>query len=168
MGLGRRGLASARAFAQSRAGAGGATGDARRAPAIELERRSQLFLAEPKRCSLADPRLKARIVELPGGAGLAALLEAEAPAFFVALEAEGLPGRFEDSGFHLGPGERRLVRFLPAAAGSEARDAAPGAALRNGAAAGTQAGAGAQAAAAPQAAKLAAALRVMHLRSSFD
>ncbi|HRY73837.1 MAG TPA: hypothetical protein P5165_11495, partial [Spirochaetia bacterium] len=109
----------AAAGAQSRAGAEGA----RRDQAIELDRRSQLFLSEPKRCALADPRLAARVVELQDGAGLAALLEAEAPAFYVALEAEGLPGRFEDSGFHLGPGERRLVRFLPAAAGNGERDA---------------------------------------------
>ncbi|MBL8968637.1 MAG: glycoside hydrolase family 2 protein [Spirochaetaceae bacterium] len=109
------------------------------------ERRATLFLTEPKKCALADPRLESRIVTLGGGAGAPAGLGVEliaaAPAFFVKLEAEGLAGRFEDSGFHLAAGERRFIRFLPAtdlgAAGATAAD-------------------------------LGAALRILHLRASYE
>ena len=45
------------------------------------------------------------------GGGPELLLRCERPAFFVSPEAAG--GQFEDSGFHLMPGEERRLRFIP-------------------------------------------------------
>ena len=127
------------AVATTGAGAAAATAGATAAMAAGT-RRARLFLTEPKRCSLVDPRLSVRVEE--GNGGLVVRVRAEAPAFWVALELEGegpgLPrGRFADSGFDLGPGEEAVVAFVPAA------DAPL-----------------------PTAAGLAASLRVMHLRAS--
>jgi beta-mannosidase len=102
-----------------------------------VTRRAAAFLTEPKRCSLPDPGLKTRVAIVASGLELA--IRTEKPAFYIALEAEGIQGRFEDSGFHLMPGEDRRVRFIPV----------PGAE-------------------APNAEDLASALRVMHLRSSYE
>ena len=104
-------------------------------------RRARLFLTEPKRCALIDPRLSIRTEGADGG--LAVRVRAEAPAFWVAFELEdsgaGAPrGRFADSGFDLGPGEEAVVPFIPA-------DGTP----------------------LPTAASLEASLRVMHLRASY-
>ncbi len=107
-----------------------------RAPGGRAETRTALsFLVEPKRCSLPDPRLEATVVE--GRAGPELALRCERPAFYVAPEAVG--GRFEDSGFHLMPGEERRLRFIPG-----------------------------RAAAARGAAAVDATLRVFHLRASYD
>lgn len=113
------------------AGASGAAGT----------RQTRLFLTEPKRCALVDPRLSVRIEER--GEGLVARVKAEAPAFWVALElADACPGavrgRFADSGFDLGPGEEAIVPFIPA-------EGTP----------------------MPPAAGLEAAIRVMNLRASY-
>jgi beta-mannosidase len=101
------------------------------------ERRALAFLAEPKRCSLLDPGLAARIAE--GSAGPELVLRAERPAFYVAAWTPGIQGGFEDSGFHLMPGEERRLAFVPARGAPE-----------------------------PAAGELAAALRIMHLRSSYE
>jgi beta-mannosidase len=105
-----------------------------------FERRSRLFFAEPKRCELADPRLKVSVES--GKDGLAVRIRAEAPAFWVALglkEGEVCPtGRFADSGFDLGPGEEVLVPFLQT-----------------------------QGTPVPSPAKLEAAMRILHLRASY-
>ncbi|HOX31068.1 MAG TPA: glycoside hydrolase family 2 protein [Spirochaetales bacterium] len=85
------------------------------------ERRSLLFLTEPKRCALPDPKIAYRVEEGPEGPVLG--LRAEAPAFFVSPELGSLGGRFEDGGFHLGAGESRRLRYLPGPGG-----AVPGAA----------------------------------------
>jgi beta-mannosidase len=100
------------------------------------------FLTEPKRCSLPDPELEAKFVA--GGLGPELLLRCEKPAFFIACEIEPtsgrtVAGRFEDSGFHLMPGEERRLRFFPS---------------RNGAA--------------PNLDDLAAATRVTQLRASYE
>ena len=97
-------------------------------------RSSALFLTEPKACALVEPGLSWNIEP-----GLAIRLRAETPAFYVALSADALAGRFEDSGFHMAAGEERLVRFI-AAPGSKA----------------------------PSAEELRAALRVDDLRSSYE
>ena len=102
-----------------------------------VERESILFLAEPKRCALADPRIAARVEE--GADGPVLVLSAEAPAFYVAPGLEGFAGRFEDSGFHLGPGRERRLRWLP-------RPGSP----------------------APDAPGMRAALRLLHLRASHE
>jgi beta-mannosidase len=72
------------------------------------ERRTTLFLTEPKACALVDANLRWSVE-----AGPSVRLVASAPAFYVALSADGLAGRFEDSGFHMIAGEERLVRFTP-------------------------------------------------------
>ncbi|HTX73682.1 MAG TPA: glycoside hydrolase family 2 protein, partial [Rectinemataceae bacterium] len=108
----------------------------------EILRRSQLFLTEPKRCTLAEPRLETRVLEHDGE--LSVELRVAAPAFFVDLRAEGLAGRFEDSGFYLLGGETRRIRFLPAS-GRVGRDVGR-----------------------PTRAALETALRVFHLRASYE
>jgi len=81
--------------------------------------REQTFLTEPKRCALQDPELEAELVAAPDG-GVELELRARKPAFYVAPllldDGEGsVPrGRFEDSGFHLMPGEERRIAFMPA------------------------------------------------------
>ncbi len=98
-------------------------------------RRALAFLTEPKRCSLPDPRLVASVVAGKGGPEL--VLRCDKPAFYVAPSVEG--GRFDDSGFHLMPGEERVLRFLPT-----------------------------KGKAAPSAEALGAALKVLHLRASYE
>lgn len=100
-------------------------------------RRSTAFLTEPKRCALAEPGLKSRVVGQ--GESLSLSIRAEAPAFFVAPTAEGIAGRFEDSGFPLAAKEERVLRFIPA-------EGSP----------------------APTAAELEKALRIYDLRSSYE
>ncbi|HUW40631.1 MAG TPA: glycoside hydrolase family 2 protein [Rectinemataceae bacterium] len=103
----------------------------------EILRRSQLFLTEPKRCSLVDPRLEAHIEE--GGKGPVLQLTAHAPAFYIEARAEGIPGRFDDAGFYMLGGETRRLRFITP-----------------------------EGASAPSASKLRSALRIMHLRASYE
>ncbi len=75
-------------------------------------RRTTLFLSDPKACELWPAGLQATVVSSKETAdGLAVRLRAAAPAFFVALSAEGIPGRFEASGFDMAAGEERLVAF---------------------------------------------------------
>jgi hypothetical protein len=100
-------------------------------------RRSTVFLAEPKKCALADAQIQAKAVDVAGGAAIS--LRAEAPAFFVAPTAEGIAGRFEDSGFALAAKEERTLRFIPADGTSS-----------------------------PKAAELEKALRVYDLRGSYE
>jgi beta-mannosidase len=76
------------------------------------EAEAACFLCPPKRCQLQDPGLRALVRHGPRGAQVE--LAAERPAFYVHLEAPGLPGRFSDSCFTLLPGRPRTVEFLPA------------------------------------------------------
>jgi beta-mannosidase len=69
------------------------------------------FFTEYKHCELPAAKVQAKVVK--EGAGLAVDLSTDAPAFYVSLDAEGLPGRFEDNCFTLLPGEPRRVAFLP-------------------------------------------------------
>lgn len=81
-----------------------------------LDRRTFIFLTEPKRCSLMDAQLQARVEvdEKDGETKVFLTIEAKAaPAFYVAPEFEGIAGRFEDSGFLLVKGESRRLRFIP-------------------------------------------------------
>jgi beta-mannosidase len=77
----------------------------------EFIRRNQLFLVEPKRCSLADPRIEQEIVEEEGRPVL--VLKARAPAFWVTAEVDGLSGRWDDAGFYMMGREERRLRFVP-------------------------------------------------------
>ncbi len=104
---------------------------------VTASRRAFAFLTEPKRCSLPDPRLESSVADGPNGPRLT--LRAEAPAFHVTPWAATLAGRFEDSGFHLMPGEERELGFIPA-----------------------------RGAPMPSAVGLRAALRVLHLRASYE
>ncbi len=70
------------------------------------------FFTEWKRCELGEAGVRATVT--PDGAGLTVEVRAARPAFFVCLEAEGLPGRFSDNGFTVLPGEVTRVRFTPA------------------------------------------------------
>lgn len=87
-----------------------------RASGGRVERRlARAFLAEPRRCALAQPGLGFRVKDGPEGPRVH--LRASAPAFFVALELDPespIAGRFSDSGFDLGAGEEALVDFRPA------------------------------------------------------
>lgn len=75
-------------------------------------RRRTLFLSDPKASELLPAGLQATVIASKEAAdGLAVRLRAAAPAFFVALSAEGIPGRFDDSGFDLAAGEERLIAF---------------------------------------------------------
>jgi len=72
---------------------------------------SDCFRTEPKRCPLEDPRLAAAFI--PSEKDVTLEIRCEAPAFFVAPDAFGVEGRFEDSGFTLLPGDVARVRFMP-------------------------------------------------------
>ena len=126
-----------------------------------IERRAALFLTEPKACALVDAGLDAAVSaedgDAVGSSGLVVRLRAKAPAFYVALSAEGLDGRFDDAGFHMAAGEERLVRVVPEAViptlagdprlAGESRQRAGGA---------------------PGVAELSTALRAYDLRSSYE
>jgi len=111
------------------------------------ERRAVLFLTEPKACTLVEAGITAKVeaVDKNGARSgdLAIRLKTNAPAFYVALSAEGIAGRFSDSGFHLAAGEERVIGFTPIA-GRDKKAQAPSAAL------------------------LTSALRIDDLRSSYD
>jgi beta-mannosidase len=103
-------------------------------------RRALCFLTEPKRCALRDPELEGHVEEGLNGPELT--LRAKTPAFYVAPWLDGsttIKGRFEDSGFHLMPGEERRLLFIPA-----------------------------RSAPMPSAERLGAAVRLMHLRASYE
>jgi beta-mannosidase len=72
---------------------------------------SDLFLTEPKRCSLSPARIS--ISASAAGAGFRVRLTADAPAFHAALSADGIPGEFSDNFFCILPGEPRTVTFTP-------------------------------------------------------
>lgn len=108
--------------------------------------RTELFLCEPKRCALIQPGLRSEVVAADPPGGLAVRLSSDAPAFYVALDAPGLEGRWEDNLFTLLKGETRTVRFFPKKEG----EAKVG-----------------KEASAPSAADLRAALRVNHLRGTY-
>ncbi|MCX7027640.1 MAG: glycoside hydrolase family 2 protein [Spirochaetes bacterium] len=76
-------------------------------------RRALAFLAEPKRCELANPAIDAKIGVATDGSLWLTIEAVQAPAFYVAPELPALEGRFEDSGFHLLKGEKRRLRFIP-------------------------------------------------------
>lgn len=71
--------------------------------------RTTLFLCKPRDCELAD----ADISISRGASDYQIVLETDAPAFYVQPETS-LPGRFDDSGFALIPGQKKIVQFIAA------------------------------------------------------
>jgi beta-mannosidase len=78
---------------------------------------NELFLCPPKRCELEDPGLH-REVRSAGG-GIEVELASERPAFYLSLEAQGIPGRFSDAFFTLLPGRPRRTAFAAASVPSD-------------------------------------------------
>ncbi|MCX5518182.1 glycoside hydrolase family 2 protein [Kaistia defluvii] len=74
------------------------------------ERQIVVFPDVPKRFELPETTVSVQ----DAGAGRF-LLSADAPAFHVRAEAEGIPGHFDDASFLLLPGEPRIVTFKPEA-----------------------------------------------------
>jgi beta-mannosidase len=72
-------------------------------------RENTLFLDRPKRCGLENPGLSWSVEKAPEG--FAITLRCKAPAFFVALDAGALEGRFSDNLFDMRPTGRKLVVF---------------------------------------------------------
>lgn len=97
-------------------------------------RRTSLLLTEPKAYDLQPVNIQATVLKTAGDEGvpdgLAVRLFATAPAFFVALSAQGIAGHFEDSGFDLPAREERLVRFRTASGSQTLEPADLAAALR--------------------------------------
>jgi beta-mannosidase len=73
---------------------------------------NELFLSEPKRSSLAGARVTAE-ASAAGQGAFSVRLAADAPAFYVSLEAGEIPGEFSDNCFTLLPGTPRTVEFRP-------------------------------------------------------
>ncbi len=75
--------------------------------------RNELFLTAYKRCALA-PATITKSVKAEGG-GYAVTLSSDAPAFFVTVEVEGVPGTFDDNAITLLAGESRCLTYQPRA-----------------------------------------------------
>ena len=72
--------------------------------------RSTVFLTEPKRVELPDPKLTFRVEEKDEG--LVVIVLATKPAFWVTLDQGNLQGRFDDNGVTLLAGEERRFRWI--------------------------------------------------------
>ena len=80
--------------------------------------RNELFLAEYKKCELAEPKIMMSIrAEKPGT--FAIDLKTDKPAFFVTLDAGKINGVFSDNVLTLLPGEAKTIRFKPKPSGSK-------------------------------------------------
>ncbi len=74
---------------------------------------SILFLIEPKRCALSDPKLETSVEYNENGVVRAVIKATGAPAFFVMPYLEGIDGQFDDSGFYLAKGSTKILSFSP-------------------------------------------------------
>lgn len=79
--------------------------------------RTTVFLTEPKRINLPDPRLTFRVEE--SHVGLEVVVKAERPAFWVTLDQGDLAGRFDDNGVTLLAGEERRFRWIGKTLGAQ-------------------------------------------------
>lgn len=70
------------------------------------------LLTLPKKCEFQEPCLTFNVEKTKTGL-LQTVLSAERPAFFVALDVEGVPGYWEDNCVTLLPGEPRRITYLP-------------------------------------------------------
>ena len=66
---------------------------------------------EYKDCPLSAAHIKAEVTQ--DGSAWAVNLQTDAPAFFVWLEADGVPGRFSDNSITLLPGRPEKITFTP-------------------------------------------------------
>ncbi len=73
------------------------------------------LFAEPKRYELPDAQVEMAVVAR--GEAIEVTLSSDAPAFYVTLEAGGIPGNYSDNSFLLLPGSPRVITFLPKTAG---------------------------------------------------
>jgi len=73
------------------------------------ESRSTVFLTEPKRLNLPDPKLSFTVEEV--GDHLEVVVKAAQPAFWVTLDQGDLAGRFDDNGVTVLAGEERRFRW---------------------------------------------------------
>jgi hypothetical protein len=74
---------------------------------------SILFLTEPKRCALSDPKLETSIEYNEDGVLKAVIKATDSPAFFVVPYLEGIDGQFDDSGFYMAKGSTKILSFSP-------------------------------------------------------
>ena len=72
---------------------------------------NELFLTEPKRMSLAAASVTTEVEGTEGG--FSVRLGSDAPSFYAALDAGGIPGEFSDNCMTLLPGTPRKVLFTP-------------------------------------------------------
>jgi beta-mannosidase len=73
--------------------------------------RNEHFFTEYKRCELPQADVKTTVA--PNGAGFTVTLTSDTPAFFVAVNADGIRGEFNDNMLTLLPGEKRTLTFTP-------------------------------------------------------
>jgi len=66
------------------------------------------FFTEYKRCELAQPRVRIQV-----GKGHRVTLRTDKPAFFVSLNATGIPGEFTENCLTLLPGQAQTLTFTP-------------------------------------------------------
>ena len=66
------------------------------------------FFTEYKRCELAQPRVRIQV-----GKGYRVTLRTDKPAFFISLNATGIPGEFTDNCLTLLPGQAQTLTFTP-------------------------------------------------------
>ena len=72
--------------------------------------RSTVFLTEPKKHALPDPKVTLKLEEREGSWDV--IVKAEKPAFWLTLDQGDLPGRFDDNGVTLLAGEERRFRWI--------------------------------------------------------
>ncbi len=82
-------------------------------PEIGLFSTSILFLTEPKRCGLIDPKLETSVCYDENRVLKATIKATDAPAFFVMPYLEGIDGQFDDSGFYMPKGSTKILSFSP-------------------------------------------------------
>ena len=74
---------------------------------------NELFLTEPKRTPLSKAKVSMSVAAKGTEGGFSVQLAADAPAFYVALDAGDIAGEFSDNSFTLLPGTRRTINFRP-------------------------------------------------------
>ena len=83
----------------------------------EQSSENELFFTDYKRCAIAQACVRAYAgppsPKSGKGRGFAVTLSTDKPAFFVALDAEGVPGEFDDNCFTLLPDAPRTIAFQP-------------------------------------------------------
>lgn len=73
--------------------------------------RNTFFFATYKKCDLPRAEITRKIEAISGG--FAVTLSTNNPAFWVSLNADDIPGEFDDNAFTLLPGSHRVIQFTP-------------------------------------------------------